>query len=273
MVQKGLGLTTLDVQAPALGKKSTITISAISSNGAVFSNSVTLGSGSIDMITETDGYVPPSFKGKVPFVFQNNITLIAMPHLANSSGQEFDPKTLVYSWEKDDGTAYQSQSGYGKQSLTLTGDIIPRPYYVTVTVSTRDGSAQAEAVAYISGQSPYIDFYSNDLLYGPLYNRMLGATINIGSQKEADVIASLFGFNIPTNSSDFPFTWLVNNVEHPELAGSKSIALRSPDGVSGSSNVQLNVQNNQKILQSARAGFSVAFTANGPTTQTTPVSF
>ncbi len=273
-VQKGIGATTLSVTAPALGKTTTVGIEAVTTDGQRFTNSLALGSGSVDMIIETDGYVPPFFLGKTPLVFENNVTVIAVPHLANASGKEYDPSTLVYQWKKDDGTVLQDQSGYDKQSITLAGSIIPRPYYLIVTASSRDGSAQGQGIVLISPQSPSVTFYKDDPLYGPFFNEAIGNTLFIGSQKEASAFASLFGFNFsPSNGGDLTLDWSINGASHPELASSQSVVLRAPDGVSGTSAISLSIQGVKDILQGASGAFTAAFSASGPSASTTPVTF
>ncbi len=272
-VQKGIGATTLDITAPPLGKKTTVDITAVTPSSGSFTGSITIGSGSIDLIVETDGYVPPFYMGKAPLAYQNNFTIIAIPHLANSSGKEYDPAGLVYQWKKDDGTVLQSQSGYARQSITLAGNIVPRPYYLMVTATSRDGSAQAESLIQIAPQAPSMTFYNDDPLYGPLFNRAIGNTLYIGMQKEARAFAALFGFNIfPGNPNALTLDWSINNVEHPELASSQSIVMRAPDGVSGQSAIALSVRGAQDILQGADGAFNVAFSAS-QSASSTPVTF
>jgi hypothetical protein len=272
-IQKGIGVTTLDVLAPPLGKKTTVNVTAITPSGGNFSNSVTIGSGSIDMIMETDGYTPPFFMGKTPLVYQNNVTVIAMPHLANSSGKEYDPATLIYRWKKDDGTVLQSQSCYGKQAITMAGSLVPRPYYLLVTATSRDGSAQGESLIQIAPQAPSITFYADDPLYGPLWNKAIGNTLFIGAQKEARAFAALFGFNLLTGSSGTPaLEWTINGASHPELSASQSIVMRAPDGVSGTSNISLNARGVKDILQGASGAFNVTFNAS-TAASSTPITF
>ena len=129
-VLKGVGENVLEIEAPALGKTLAIKVTASTPNGAVLSKSLSLKSGSVDMIVENSGYIPPLFKGKMPVSYQNTYKLIAIPHIANSSGVEYDPKTLTYQWKKN-GQVIEDQSGYGRQTLTLTGDIVPRALNIT----------------------------------------------------------------------------------------------------------------------------------------------
>jgi hypothetical protein len=259
---KGIGATSVTVQAPDLGKHLTISVTAATPDGQTMSNSITIGSGSIDMILEPDGYVPPFFPGKIPVAYQNSVKIVAVTHLANSAGVEYDPQTLVYQWQEND-SVLQDQSGYGKQSIVIPGSIVPRPYNITVTVSTRDGSAQGMGLASVSPAALGImAFYDNDPLYGPLYNRALGSTVYVGTQRELGVLAVPYGFDLPASGlGGLNWSWLVNGTEHPELAGNDIVTLRAPEGSSGSSNVEADVTNGQKVLQQGSAALSVIFSA------------
>ena len=256
----GIGVTSVTMQAPALGKRTTISVTAAAADGQIVNGSVVIGSGSVDMIIEADGYVPPSFMGKLPLTYQNPFRVTAMPHLADASGKEYAPASLVYQWKKDDGTVFQDQSGYSKQSIDLVSSIIPRPYYLTVDVSTRDGSARAEGITSISAGAPVLSFYDNDPLYGPLYNQALGNATYVGSQRELGVLAVPYGFNMPTGNG-LSWSWLINGQGHPELDGSGSVTLRAPADAAGSSDVEVDLTNASSILQRASANLSVTFGA------------
>ncbi|OHA43210.1 MAG: hypothetical protein A3G04_00190 [Candidatus Taylorbacteria bacterium RIFCSPLOWO2_12_FULL_44_9] len=261
VTQNAVGATTIEITAPAIGKKITLEVVATTPEGRMVGSSLVLGSGSIDLILETDGYVPPFFKGKVAPVYQNSIKIIAIPHLANVSGVEYDPKTLIYEWKKNS-RVVENQSGYGKQSITLVGDIVPRPYDISVTIWPRDDSSSAQVYSEVSVGNPYITFYVDDPLYGKLFNIALQGSIRIGTQKEVTVLAVPFGFSGVGNSlgnNDLSWAWAINNLSRAELSSNRSVILRAPEGSSGSSNIQLNIKNTDKILQGSTAGFSAIF--------------
>jgi hypothetical protein len=271
LIKSTVGDTVYELKAPALGKKLAIDVTATDPQGTTVRSSVTLGSGSVDIIFETDGYVPPFFKGKVLPVYQNELRLIAVPHMANTSGVEYNPATLVYQWKKN-GRALEDQSGYGKQSITLVGDVVPRAYEISLSVWPRDNSAVAEAFFEASVGSPEIQFYVDDPLYGPLFNRSVGSTLRIGSNKETSVLAVPFGFNKPrVGTGDLSWEWGLNGRGQSTLSSRESIILRSPDQSTGSSNIQLNIRNTDKILQGATGIFSALFSSG--TKQDTSVTF
>jgi hypothetical protein len=258
-IQSGIGMTTLKVVAPTLGKTISISVTAQASNGARVSDSYIVSSGSVDMIIESDGYVHPAFEGKLAPAFQNTLKIIAIPHIGSASGAEYDPKTLVYEWKKND-KVLQDQSGYGRQAIYLTGDLVPRPYEVTVKATPRTGAGEARGSAYITVGSPSIDFYVDDPQYGPLFNKSAGTKVRIGSENETSVVAVPYGFNKPVGSAgNLVFTWLINNIKRAELSVNESVVLRAPEGSSGSSNIRLDIRNTDKILQGASSGFSASF--------------
>jgi hypothetical protein len=270
--QKGIGLTNLEIIAPSLGKEYKIGVSAITTNGLTLTNSIVLGSGSVDMIIESSGYIPPFFKGKLPVAYQNNVNIIAIPHIADAKGVEYDPKTLVYQWKKNS-RVVEDQSGYGKQTFTLAGDIIPREVLMNVTASTRDGTKRAVGYITVSYDSPSLLFYIDSPQYGPLFNNAIGDNVFIGKEKETSVLMVPYGFNKPVNGiGNLLLTWMINGYEREELATNESVTLRSPGDTAGKSNVELTIKNKKDILQTASRSFSASFSANNVGT-TQSVSF
>jgi hypothetical protein len=257
--QSGTGLTTLEVNAPALGGRLSVRVSATTPEGTTVSSSIVVTSGSIDLIIESDGETHDFFKGKISPTYQSKTKIIAIPHISNSKGGEYDPKNLVYKWEKGD-RVIEDQSGFGRQSLTVTGDTIPRPYEITVTASTRDGSFKTQTKTSIESNEPSISFYINDPLYGPLFNKVISSTIRIGSQKETGILAIPYGLN--NSSSGFEYEWKINNIPKPDLSTGPYIIIRAPDQGSGSSNISLDIRNPDKMLQGVSGEVTATFTEN-----------
>ncbi len=270
--QSGIGMKELIIKAPALGKKLSVDVSAVTTNGRKMVSNIVIGSGYIDMIIETDGYVPPLFLGKVAPVYQNYVTIIAMPHVADSSGNEYNPKDLVYKWAKND-SVLADQSGYGKQSISIKGTVLPRPYTLSLFVSSKDNEAQAVGSVDIDYQSPFAKFYVDDSLYGVLFNRTIKSNLNIGTNREVGVHITPYGFNGPSNDvNNLTYTWSINGTEHPELSTNSSITLRAPDNSDGSSNVAIDINNSKEVLQGISADFSTKFKKNTDSTKA-PVTF
>jgi hypothetical protein len=166
---KGVGLTSVDIPAPATGKTVEIMIVIDPAGGAEIRKVVTLKSGDVDLVWETGGFAPPFYRGKIPFIYQNYLKITAVPHFIDASGKAISPKNLAYAW-KQDTTALQDQSGFGKDSITIKGNIIPHPFTVSVEVSSMDSKAHGASMLQFEAIAPSISFYEDDPLYGVLYN-------------------------------------------------------------------------------------------------------
>lgn len=257
--QKGIGVTSIQIQTPSLGNKLRVSITANTPEGKILSKSITITPQNVDLILETDGYTPPFFLGKVPLVYQNNYRIIAIPHLTNSSGVEYDPKDLIYQWVKDS-KVIQDQSGYGKQVFSYKEEIVPRQRIIEVKVYTRDNENQAKKLISLEAGSPFITFYKNDSLYGTLYNNAIKDKFLLGKNKEISILAVPYGFNNPINKLEY--SWMLNSIEQEKLVNNQSITLRTPNQSSGTSNIELTITNIRDILEKAEKTLSVVFSTN-----------
>lgn len=263
---KGIGKTSIDVQAPLLGEKLTVGITAVTADGKTLSNSITINSGSVDLILETNGYVPPFFQGKAPFVYENEYRIVAIPHLANSNGSEYNPNDLVYQWTKDS-RVIQDQSGYGKQVFSWKEESVPRDRLILVKVSSRDGSAQAQKLMTLRAGNPWLSFYVDDPLYGTLYNNAIGNEFSLGISGETAVLAVPFGFSVNENGdvSELNYNWLLNGSKQEALAHNRSVTLRAPQNQSGSSDINLTITSVGDFLQKISSAITINF--NNPSDQ------
>ena len=261
-VASGVGKSEIVLTAPPLGKKNSVIILIHTENGKDIQKSLTIKSGSVDLIWESGGYAPPLYGGKQDFAFENTVKIIAMPHLSDSSGTEIDPSTLIYNWSQDS-TAMPDQSGYGRQAIVITGSVIPRPTTINVTVSTRDGSLTASGVITMEAGNPSIVFYKDDPLYGVLYNMALKAQTVLSNQ-EITLLAAPFSFTVPSLSNNsLQYNWTINGTDQSGFMKNRSVTLRVQDTSKDATYpVQLQLQNMNEILEGATNAITIMFAAN-----------
>lgn len=252
---QGTGKKSLTVTAPALGKKMNITAVIMTVEKREVRKVVTINPGRVDLVWESGGFVPPLYKGKADFAYENKVRITAIPSLADTSGNQIDPKILLYKWTRND-KVVQAQSGYGKQTLEIQEEI-PRDQVILVEVSTPTGTAKATARITLVPGEPSISFYEEDPLYGVLYNKAVTDRLTLTNQ-EATIRAVPYTFNF-SKETPLSFTWSINNLERPDLSTKESITLRTKGDAAGSSNIFLEVRNAKNILQSAKAGINVQF--------------
>lgn len=252
--ESGIGLKKVTVVAPPIGATLTITAVVKTADGKEIKKSVSIKTGSVDIIWESDGYSPPFYEGKMPFIYENTIKLIALPHLSKDGKTELDPKTLVYTW-KQGGKYIEGGQGYGIQSVTIPSDSLPRPVDVTVDISDRTQTVKTSGSISLAPGEPEISFYEDNSLYGILFNKALSERVPL-KNKEMRIIAVPFGFN---NINQNSYVWSINNVEQSDLIKNRSITIRTKEGVEGSSDINLSIRNQDNILQGALKQFSIYF--------------
>jgi hypothetical protein len=254
--KQGTGIKSISIKAPELGKNTNILVAIMTIEGKQIKKAITIKSGSIDLVLESDGYIPPLYKGRSSFAYQNSIRLIAVPHLASNDGKELDPKTLLYTWSEND-KVIQNQSGYGKQVLVLKEET-PKEMNMKVEVSTKTGSQKAVSYMVLNPTDPSILFYEEDPLYGILYNKALLGDKTLDNQ-EINIVSAPYYFNMLEKNSPLSFVWSINNLERPELSTSQTITLRSKGDTSGSSLVKLEIRNSNEILQGGSNSIKLNF--------------
>ncbi|MDQ5893037.1 MAG: hypothetical protein QG640_47 [Patescibacteria group bacterium] len=259
---QGIGLKKILVTMPRVGV--TLNVKAVikTPEGKEIQKSLVLKSGSVDIIWEPRGYTPPFFEGKLPLVYQNSVRIVAIPHLSKDGLSEIDPKTLVYQW-KMGGKYVPDGQGYGKQSVNIQLDSIPKPLEIEVEVYTREQSQNTSGSISIEPIEPFLYFYEDNSLYGILFNKILTGRVSLKNE-EMRVRAVPFGFNIGQGSDANVYNWSVNNVDQPSLLKNQSITIRTKAETEGISNINLDIRNQEAILQGARGQFTVYFSKKQP---------
>jgi hypothetical protein len=255
---KGVGIKTISVKAPSIGSKLNVSAIIKSPDGTETTKVYTIKSGAVDIIWESNGYRPPFYKGKLPYIYQNSIKLVAVPHFSKSGTKEIDPKTLVYTW-KLGGKFIDGGQGYGKQSVVITSSIIPKPLEISVDVTNREQTDRASGSIVLNPTEPIVTFYEDDALYGTMYNKSIVNSTSL-KNSEMKVVAVPFGFNLRNDKTIF--NWSINNIDQPELLKNRSITIRSKGDMDGNSLIGLDVRNEVDILQGAKNNFTVYFKKN-----------
>lgn len=257
VLKKGAGVKNITITAPKAGVKMLVTALIKSNNEREVQKNLIIKSGSVEIIWESGGYTPPFFKGKNSFAYQNKVKFIAIPHLSENGKGEINPKNLVYKWKL--GNKYiDSNVGYGRQSIEIKADIIPKTLEISVDVYNREQTEYASAKLNIIPTEPSIELYKTAPLYGTLFNKALSKRVFLDTS-EINILAVPFGFNTNKNTNPLIYTWSINNIEQSNLLKNQSIILKTKSDVGGSSEISLDVKNIEEILQGARASVLLDF--------------
>lgn len=270
VAKQGIGEKSFEFGLGAAGSVSSVTVSA-----GGLSKNIVIRPADVDLIWETDGYVPPFYKGKTLRPFQGNVRLVAVPHFVTSGGAELDPKKLTYTW-RNNGVLNASGSGYGRNFINYSGSIISRPLRIEVAVSSADDNYKASREVVVEETAPQVFLYEDHPLYGILYNRALGAPSTLGygyggsggsggiefplETKELKISTAPYFFS-PKNKNDsrLKYSWGLNGAKLNNPNFRESATFRQEGIGTGSFKISLSVENTKEFLQNSSAAFNLRF--------------
>jgi hypothetical protein len=254
--RQGKGVTEISVPAGKSGIETTVDVNIQTTDSGMVTSSVSWRPAEVTLFWQSDGYVPPFYRGKALEAYGSSFKVSAVAEFF-ASGKRIDPKTLVYSWQKN-GVNDAAQSGYGKDSYKGTqSSYIRGGDTINVEVATVDRSIGATAAVTISPTLPDVVLYEDSPLYGIRYESALSDIFELSSE-EVTLRAEPFGMSItgPT-SSLLSFDWTMNGENVPSFKNKNEITLRKTGAASGESSIGLLIQHSQKVLQGGQTGITI----------------
>ena len=258
VAKSGTGVKTFSFTSGNIGVTTTLGITVVTSEGQTIQNTIRIKPSTVDLVWQSESYTPPFYKGKALFSLQNKITFIAIPHITNGSGVEISPKNLVYKWSKN-GSVDDANSGFGKNAFTVIPTVIARPLDITVEVTSQDSSLSGTATLHADPGDPMVLFYKKDPLYGIEFQKTLSDTVDIGDEKEIAVVAEPYFFGTVSPSDSLTYKWKINGVAIDSDTSQMARVFRPTTGTIGTSNISIQIENLNKILQLANQNFILKF--------------
>ena len=249
----GRGAKQFSFNTGAMNTTTTLDVIITTTEGQTITKTIKTKPSSVDIIWQSEGTVPPFYKGKTLWGHENIITFIALPHITGSNGVEISSKNLVYKWSQN-GRVAESQSGYGRNTFTVVPTIISRPMNIQVEV-TGVASGVGQSSIYVAPIESSVVLYSKHPLYGIEFQKALTGTVELNASKEIILLAIPFYFKGPGLS----YKWSINNIPIGNAPDSNTQVFRQKEGVSGTSRISLSVENSQRILQLAGTEFNLKF--------------
>ncbi len=258
MMKKGFGEKVYSFSVGDIYTKIFVDIGIRTNDGIFIRKSLSIKPTAVDLIWETVGFTPPFYKGRTLFSHQNSITFTAIPHITNSDNSEIGAKNLIYKWKKD-GSVLDSNSGYGKNSITITGSIISRPIDIEVEVSTKDNDGFGHARSVVAPTDPTILLYEKNPIYGIQFQKTLTGNLLL-NEPEVAVIAMPYFFGIKyMTSPEISYKWQINGVNIDGDVSQTTRVFRQLEGASGFAKISISIENSKKILQYASRLVTIGF--------------
>ncbi len=257
VVLTGFGKKSYTLTAPNAGAETAVTISVTSGTTSVETKVIIKPTVTVMLWQADDSYVPPFYKGKALPTPDSSIKIVAIPEI--KTGANFvNPKNMTYSWRKDF-TNDQEASGYGRDSFSYIGDYLDSSNFIEVNATTIDQKYSATASATIPTFQPKLIFYKNNANLGTVFEEAIADGYNI---KDKEIIFAAPYFIAPKDIRipRLVWTWSINGEAIPtDILQKNLLPLQVQSGVSGSSTVKLEIENMDKIFQTASKEINFTF--------------
>lgn len=256
-VLSGIGRKSFIVKAPAAGLEITIVAVISLPDGEVETRMIIRPSVMVLLFQAIDSYVPPFYRGKALPSADSEVKVVAMPEVKTASGL-VDSKNMTYAWKRDY-TNDQEGSGYGKNFFIYTNDYLENSNNISVTASTVDQQYSGQASIDIETTQPKILFYKNDNMLGTIWERVL---TNPHKIQGAEIVEAIPYFISPKEIQNprLVWSWFINDNLVNTLGFRKNVMpLQVPEETSGTSKLKLEIENRDKIFQTASKEINIEF--------------
>lgn len=256
-VLSGIGKTKYSLTAPDEGGGVTVSIKVKSDEGEILKNLDIRPTAMTILWEAKDSYVPAFYKGKALPAPDSQVRIVAIPEI-KVGGLFLNPKNMDYSWRKDFSND-QEASGYSKNYFDYISDYLDPSNYIEVSASTIDQKYTSSDELVVETFKPKLVFYKNDPKLGTLFEKTIENGHLIADQEI--LVASPY-FISPKNilNPRLTWTWGINGKQIETSSIFKYLLpLKVQDGVSGKSNIQLEIENMDKVFQTAKKTISVEF--------------
>ncbi len=216
-------------------------------------------SADVALIWEAVSYTPPFYKGKALNPNQGTVVVVAIPEISTETGQKIKTSDLNYRWYKND-ILQNSSSGVGKNHFTFSGSVPIRDITIKVIISTLDQKVTIEKSVTITNVPPKIIFYENSPIYGLVFNRAIKNSVKMMADEFGIKAFPYFMSIDEAQNANLDYTWTINNRASSGLDTDKTAMLfRQEIAGSGTTNVNLKIQNNSRIFQFTDNSFIINF--------------
>src|SRR3989344_5989598 len=228
--KKAFGEKEFGLVAPSLGDSVFVQANIQTIEGNLAQKTINIQPAGVDLLWQAESYSPPFYKGKVLWPIQGNIKVVAIPQFVTPDKNIINSENLIYKWKKN-GLVIGDISGFGKNTLSLTGSIISRPLNISVEVTTLNNDMVAENGVTLYSSDTNLLLYENNPRYGVFYNKIISSDFVL-KNPEVSLVAEPYFF--AGNTKDFiSFVWSINGNKITDNKNTNVETFRQEDDTKG----------------------------------------
>ena len=216
----------------------------------------------VDLLMDSDSYVPPFYQGRALPSAGAHIRLQAIPNFKRADGSLIPSSSIVFTWRQDD-RVVGTESGLGKSSIVLPAEILYGTSNIEVDARAEDGSRYGSALLSVPSQEPQLVLYEDSPLLGLMFYRALGVSTNIPESEMTFAVVPYFAHITGPDDARLAYQWSVNGSPVAPAPSNPSELTLSAKGSDGSASLALSVTQTDDIFLSPTGSWSVHLGSSG----------
>lgn len=258
-VGSGEGLTSIETNAPALGKSAEVRVEANGQDGDAV-GALTLRGTTLSILWEADSYTPPLHLGRALASPGSNVRAQVMTHFVRQDGSRVKPSDIVYTWYKN-GNLLRTISGRGADTARFESPQLFATDVVTVEAVSADRAFSASASVRIPSVEPILELYEDHPLYGIVWERAIGRETTVYDTQATFITIPLFAAASSPTQSSLVYEWNVNGTPlQTDPKAPNAVRITAPEGGGGNIGVDLSLAGS--FFGDAAKSWNFSFIAN-----------
>ncbi len=258
-IAQGGGVDSASVQIGALGVETRIEVLVVAPDGTSAATEATINPTELDLLIDSDSYIPPFYLGWPRPSAGTNLRLQAFPRFKR--GSAFVPASeLIYTWRRN-GEILGSISGRGKMAASVPIEHLFGTDIISVEARSTDNKMSHSSSVLVSATEPTLALYEEDPLYGVLYHRALGASAFIGGIESTFAVVPFFVRAGSVYDTALNFDWSVNGAAISANPKNPSALTINAENSSGVAFVELNVTHATNFYLDAKESWNITFSS------------
>jgi hypothetical protein len=259
IIAQGNGQTTASIVAGALGHASDITVSLVAPDGETASTEIEIAPTEVDLLVDSDSYVPPFYLGRALPSAGTNLRLQAIAHLKRPDGTFVPSSDITYTW-KQDGRVVGNVSGRGKSSAVLPAPVLYGTTDIEVNAQSddpSDSSLSGSASLSIPATTPVLALYQDNPLLGITYYDTLASQASVSDSEATFAAVPYFAQIRSPNDPRLIYAWTVNGASVAAGANDPSELTLNSSGSSNQAQIGLGLTHSTNIFLSVNGTWNI----------------
>ncbi len=261
-IAQGAGVKEADIITGPLGSETRVLVVAQSADGTSVSGEAFIRPTEVDLLWESDSYVPPLYRGRALPSAGGALRVEAVARFETPDGAAVPDSDIIYTWRRN-GSVQQSESGRGKSSAILPAPALFGTDTISVDAVSADGALSGSASASVPSTEPLLMLYEDHPLYGLMMHQALLAQTSISDSEMAFAAVPYFAPVQSPNDPRLNYAWQVNGTNVPPDGTQPNEITINADKSNGLAQVALALTRAADWSMNAKGVWSISFSAAG----------